>query len=287
MSALIKNLALIIKSDTQEGLETAKNTVDILGDLGCTMYLPFDDKVHIGDKECIVYTEEENVFSDAECVIVFGGDGTIMRAAHKTTLPILGINLGRIGYIAELETNELHLLAELVNGNYTVENRMMLSYGVEKNGVYEEYAIPALNEIVLSKGGHSVMPEIELICNGEEVGKYFADGLICSTPTGSTAYSLAAGGSIIDPGMECFAVSQICPQSFYAKPLVFGGNSILEFRKGKRGHGKLFLTSDGEFVTEIEEGDSVKVSKGCRYTRFVKIKKNNFYSVMRSKMTEI
>lgn len=283
----MKNIALIIKKNTDGEINYARRTVEILTALGCTVFLPegavnlsfFDDRV--------VYKKEPELFSNAECVIVFGGDGTIMRTAHKTDLPILGVNLGRIGYIAELETGELDLLKELVAGNYTVENRMMLSYSVTKMGVCVQGDTPVLNDIVLSKGGYSVMPEIELICNGEEVGKYFADGLICSTPTGSTAYSLAAGGSIIDPGMECFAVSQICPQSFYAKPLVFGGSSVLEFRKGKRGHGRVVLTRDGEYVTEIEEGDVVTVKKSSVYTRFIKIKKNNFYSVMRSKMTEI
>lgn len=282
----MKKIALSIKNDTEEGLAVARETVDILSKQGCVLYLPENDKVYIGDRESIFYCNENSVFDDAECVIVFGGDGSIMRTAHRTRLPILGVNLGRIGYIAELETNELQMLKELVNDNFSIENRMMLDYTVEKNG---ERIINShvLNEVVLSKGGYSVMPEIELVCNGEEVGKYFADGLICSTPTGSTAYSLAAGGSIIDPGMECFGVSQICPQSFYAKPLIFGGESVLEFRKGSRGHGRVVLTGDGDFVCEIETGDVVTVKKSDIYTKLIKIKKNNFYSVMRSKMTEI
>lgn len=283
----MKKIALIIKNDTEEGIKAARETVCRLSSLGCTLYLSEDNEGIVERETNIVYKPDGQVFDDAECVIVFGGDGTIMRTAHITRLPILGINLGRIGYIAELETDELHLVDELVHGNYSIESRMMLSYSVTKDGICEEGDTAVLNEIVLSKGGHSVMPEIELICNGEEVGKYFADGLICSTPTGSTAYSLAAGGSIIDPGMECFAVSQICPQSFYAKPLVFGGSSVFEFRKGVRGHGKLVLTRDGEFVTEIEYGDVVTVKKSDIETKLIKIKKNNFYSVMRSKMTEI
>ena len=283
----MKNIALIIKKDTDEGIKAAIRTVDILTELGCTLFLKEEDVDLALKGDNIVYKDEASLYNDGQCVIVFGGDGTIMRTAHKTNHPILGVNLGRIGYTAELETDELELLKELVAGNYTVENRMMIDYSVTKNGVCVQGDTPVLNEIVLSKGGFSVMPEIELICNGEEVGKYFADGLICATPTGSTAYSLAAGGSIIDPGMECFAVSQICPQSFYAKPLVFGGASVLEFRKGKKGHGRVMLTRDGEYVTEIELGDVVTVKKSSAYTRFIKIKKNNFYSVMRSKMTEI
>ncbi len=282
----MKKIALIIKNDTEDGLNVARETVDILSEHRCILYLPESDKKYIGDRENVFYCDEDVVCNEAECVIVFGGDGSIMRTAHRTKLPILGVNLGRIGYIAELETDELQMLKELLCDNFSIENRMMLNYTVKKNGVKTAEA-NVLNEVVLSKGGYSVMPEIELVCNGEEVGKYFADGLICATPTGSTAYSLAAGGSIIDPGMECFGVSQICPQSFYAKPLIFGGSSVLEFRKGSRGHGKVVLTGDGEVVCEIEEGDVVTVKKSDVYTKLIKIKKNNFYSVMRSKMTEI
>ena len=216
----MKKIALSIKNDTEEGLGVARKTVDILSEQGCVLYLPETDKRYVGDRKNVFYRDESSVFEETECVIVFGGDGSIMRTAHKTRLPILGVNLGRIGYIAEIETNELQMLKELVNDNFSIENRMMLNYSVLKNG--EKTAESnVLNEVVLSKGGYSAMPEIELVCNGEEVGKYFADGLICSTPTGSTAYSLAAGGSIIDPGMECFGVSPICPQSFYAKTLIF------------------------------------------------------------------
>lgn len=282
----MKKIALVIKNDTEDGLAVARDTVDILTEHGCTLYLPESDMMHIGYKENVFYRDENLVFNDAECVIVFGGDGSIMRTAHKTRLPILGINLGRIGYIAELEPDELQLLDELVNDRFSIEKRMMLEYSVKKNGEKTAEA-QVLNEVVLSKGGYSVMPEVELVCNGEEVGKYFADGLICTTPTGSTAYSLSAGGSIIDPGMECFGVTQICPQSFYAKPLIFGGDSVLEFKKGNRGHGRVVLIGDGEVICEIDIGDVVMVKKSDVYTKLIKIKKNNFYSVMRSKMTEI
>ncbi len=282
----MKRIALIIKNDTEKGIAVAKETVEILCGYGCTLFLPESDKCFFGDIKGVNYKNESCVFDTAECVIVFGGDGTIMRTAHRTRLPVLGVNLGRIGYIAELETNELQMLKDLVNDNFSIENRMMLNYSVTKAGKVVADA-HVLNEVVLSKGGYSAMPEIELICNGEEVGKYFADGLICTTPTGSTAYSLAAGGSIIDPGMECFGVSQICPQSFYAKPLIFGGTSVLEFKKGKRGHGKVVLTGDGEFICEVETGDVVVVKKSDIFTKLIKIKKNNFYSVMRSKVTEI
>ncbi len=283
----MKNIALLIKADKPEGISCAQRTIEILSEYGCNLYIDTVYKNMFAGRENIYYVDYSNIFDNAECVIVFGGDGTIMRAAHSTDLPILAINLGRIGYIAELETDELDLLKELVNDNFTLEYRMMLRCNVTRDGklVYETFDV--LNEIGLSKDSYSSMPEIEFLCNGEEVGKYIADGLICATPTGSTAYSLAAGGSIVDTRMNCFCVTPVAPQSFYAKPLIFGGREVLQFKKGKRGHGKLLLVVDGDFIMELIENDVVTVSRSKRETKLIKIKKNNFYSVMRSKMTEI
>jgi len=283
----MKNIALLIRSEADNCINCAKKAIDVLFKSCCICFVDEVYKDSIGITDGVKYTSEKELLASAECVVVFGGDGTIMRTAHDTHLPILGINLGRIGYIAELEINELELLSALADGNFSVDSRMMLDYSVTVGGKEISGETPVLNDIVLSKGGYSVMPEIELVCNGEEVGKYFCDGLICATPTGSTAYSLSAGGSIVDTGMECFCVTPIAPQSFYAKPLIFGGNSTLDFQKGKRGHGRLKLIADGVFVAELNDGDRVTVKKSDTEARFIRIKRNNFYSVMRSKMTEI
>ncbi|MBR5314016.1 MAG: NAD(+)/NADH kinase [Clostridia bacterium] len=283
----MKKIALVLKTDTDEGVVCAKKTIKFLLDYGCDVYTDVRNKEYVDEFDGIFYKDEQRVFDEVECVIVFGGDGTIMRVAHRTHLPILGINFGRIGYLAELESDELDLLEDLVNDNFSLEYRMMLRCIVSRNErlLYETSNI--LNEIVLSRGSDTIMPEIELFCNGEEVGKYFSDGLICATPTGSTAYSLSAGGSIVDTRLNCFCVTPICPQSFYAKPLIFDGKSVLVFKKGKRGHGKIELMCDGQRIREIIEDDEVMIARGQKETKLIKIKKNNFYSVMRSKMTEI
>ena len=283
----MKNIALLLKTDTEKGITCGKEAIDFLLKNGCTLFIKENQRELIGERQNIIFTPEEALYDNAECVVVFGGDGTIMRAAHSTDLPILAINLGRIGYLAELETNELHLLKELVDDNFKIDYRFRLRCIVSrgKEVVYESRKI--LNEIVLSKGSYSAMPEIEVYCNDEEVGKYFSDGLICATPTGSTAYSLSAGGPILDPHSGCFCISHICPQSFSAKSMVFHQHNVLTFRKGKRGHGDLFLTADGEFITEIKDGDEVLIARAKNETKLIKIKKNNFYSVMRSKLSEI
>lgn len=283
----MKHIALMLKTDTLQGIECAKKAIDILLNNGCALYIDETNRDIIGECENVIYCQESNLYDNAECVVVFGGDGTIMRAAHNTELPILAVNLGRIGYLAELELDELDLLKELVNDNFTLSYRMMFRCMISRGDelIYETKNI--LNEIVLSKGELSVMPEIELYCNDQEVGKYIADGLICATPTGSTAYSLAAGGPIVDPELNLFCISHICPQSFYAKPLIMNGKSVLCFKKGKRAHGKLQLTADGKFIAEITDEDVVSIARGKKETKFIKIKQNNRYSVMRSKMTEI
>ncbi len=284
----MKNIALLLKTDTEKGIKCGREAIEILLENGCTLFAEEKHRDVIGEYSGITYTQENGLYEKAECVVVFGGDGTIMRAAHSTDLPILAINLGRIGYLAELETDELHLLKDLVDDRFTIDYRMRLRCVAyrekEQTVIYESSKI--LNEIVLSKGSHSAMPEIEVYCNDEEVGKYFSDGLICATPTGSTAYSLSAGGPLLDPSCGSFCISHICPQSFYAKSMVFGQRNVLTFRKGQRGHGDLFLTADGQLITEIKDGDEVLISRSKKDTKLIKIKKNKFYSVMRSKLSE-
>lgn len=283
----MKNIALFIKSDKDSALKCVADAVGILTDLGCTLYVDSANE-YLGLKSNnIHYVPEDNLYDNAECVVVFGGDGTIMRAAHSTILPIIAVNLGRIGYLAELETDEVHLLKKIVDDDYTLDNRMMFKCLVQRDGkkVFESSNI--LNDIVLTKGGYSEMPEVELFCDNEEVGRFIADGLICATPTGSTAYSLSAGGPIVAPNLELFCVSHICPQSFYAKPLVFDGRSVLVLKKGVRAHGRIHLVADGKIVSEIIDGDEIIVSKGEKVTKFISVKQKNRYSVMRSKMTEI
>lgn len=226
--------------------------------------------------------------SGASFAIIIGGDGSILRAAGQAAplgIPLLGINLGRLGYMTELEMNELPLVDELFNGNFRIEEHMMLSVEIIRGDtVYGP--MTALNDAVVSNGAVSRMIDIELYCGDSRVGRYRADGLICATPTGSTAYSLSAGGPVIDPQIGCICVTPVSPHSLRAKPMIFDASSVLEIRDNKNTRGELYLTVDGNENHRLEIGDTVRITRSDITTRLIRLKKNRFYDILNNKMSE-
>ena len=215
---------------------------------------------------------------DSDLIIVLGGDGTLMHASHTAVMhgiPIVGVNLGRIGYMAEIEPNELHRLKEIIDGNYTVEERMMLT--VEYCG--NEY--PALNDAVI-RASTTHPAFVTLRCDGQMVNTYCGDGLICSTPTGSTAYSVSAGGSVIDPRLSCIGVTPLCPQSLIARPLIFSPECTLTLC-AEEGRGCI-LTVDGENGIPLKVGEAVTVKRSETPLKMIRVSDDGFYTVLNKKL---
>lgn len=217
---------------------------------------------------------------------MLGGDGSILDAVRKTakrSLPILGINLGRIGYMAEVEPTETEYLDKLFDGEYAIDERMMLSVTHERDGrtLYESFA---LNDAVVSKGTVSKVIELELLCNGKKIVTYRADGIIFATPTGSTAYSMSAGGPIIDPHLACICVTPVCPHSLGQRPLLFSDAASLVVKNVSTREKQLFLTLDGNENLPLEYGDTVCVRKSGYKAKLIKIKDTDFYSIVRRKI---
>ena len=214
--------------------------------------------------------------SEADVIAVLGGDGTIMRAAKeaiKHDIPVIGINLGRVGYMAELDKSEIPLISKFFNGEYTEEARMMLSIKAGKRVCY------ALNDAVFhSKNKH--MSFFTLFCNGSTVNEYRGDGVILATPTGSTAYSMSAGGSVIDPRLKCICVTPICPQSLSARPLVFAPDSRFIISANSP---DCVLTVDGGDPMPLDEGAIIEIKRSEKKLRMVKLKEDGFYEVLRKK----
>lgn len=236
------------------------------------------------DCEGFVY-QHIPALDDFSLCVVIGGDGTLMRVARKAAplgIPILGVNLGRVGYMAELETDEIGDIGRFFAGDYRIEKRMMLSADVACG----QNRLTALNDAVLSHGILSRIADIELICDGNSVGHYRADGLIFATPTGSTAYSLSAGGAVVDPKLECICVTPICPHSLKSKPLIFSSDCVLEAVNSQPYGEELYLTVDGNDSAMIEGGSSVKVTRSEIETSLIRIKNNGFYNVLSQKMSE-
>ena len=189
---------------------------------------------------------EEELYKLADIIITIGGDGTIIRYAKRAALdnkPVLGINAGRMGYLANIEQNELNMLSKLTSGEYFIEKRMMLDIRVVENGnVINEFT--ALNDAVITSGFISRIVDIS-VGVGNDYISYRADGLIVSTPTGSTAYSMSAGGPIIDPLTENFCITPICSHSLSAKPIILGAENEIKLKAFSKKRADIFLTVDG------------------------------------------
>lgn len=222
-----------------------------------------------------------------DLIISAGGDGSMLSAAHEAlekSIPILGINTGNVGYMAELSADEIPLIANVIGGEYRIDERMMLSAEIILDGKVYYQAKPSLNDIVISKAAASVVAPIEIYCHGMEAGRYDADGVIFSTPTGSTAYSLSAGGPLIDPLLDSICVTPICPHSVMARPAVYSPDSVFVCRAGQWRRGALEFIADGNETVKIPDGAEVMIRMSERKTRFVRVHDRGFTGVFRAKM---
>ncbi|ADU26767.1 NAD(+)/NADH kinase [Ethanoligenens harbinense] len=232
----------------------------------------------------LVFLEIDEIYNSADLIIVLGGDGTILHAAKLAAvrqLPVLGINVGRLGFMAGLELNELDRLSRLVQGDYELDSRMMLA--VHVSGVPVSYA---LNDVVITKGAVSRLIDIRLNCNRRLVGNYRADGLIVFTPTGSTAYSLSAGGPVIDPEFESIGVTPICPHSLISRTILFSPDAEICMFPEQLEEREAYLLLDGKQVMRLESGMQVRVVRSSRKTHLVRLKDISFYEVLNNKMNE-
>ena len=231
------------------------------------------------------FVDFDGMIRSCDLMVALGGDGTIIHSARHAAAfdkPVLGVNVGHLGFLAELETDEFDELGKLTTGRYRVERRMMLEVRYVEDGVEKQCA--ALNDAVLSRGVLSPMPDFRVAFNGQTVCDYRGDGLIVSTPTGSTAYSLSAGGPIIDPQLSCILLSPVCSHSLLTRPVVFGPDARLSVQTCFRGRSEAYLTMDGEIVVRVDPLHRVEFSRSDRTVQIVRLKDHNFYDIVNEKL---
>ncbi len=226
--------------------------------------------------------------SRADFVTVVGGDGTIMHAAKRAAecnVPVLGINAGRVGFLAGLEPEEAHLIAQIAKGEYNVDTRMLLAVEWEQNG--EKQVHYALNEAVITRNGPARMMDISLQdgLHGGEM-HYRADGLIAATPTGSTAYSLSAGGPVLDPFIEGIVVTPLSPFSLQSRSVVFSPAHPLKIRARCPAGGRIIVCLDGEEPMDVTEREITVTKATERAVRLIRIKKDTFFDIYKHKIME-
>ncbi len=231
----------------------------------------------------------EELCQMADVVLTIGGDGTIIHAAIHASFfhkPILGINTGRLGFVAELEKDELDMLSRLADGSYSVDKRMMLSVTHTSREGTREFR--AMNDVVISRGSLSRLIDIDVSLAAEKgyICSYRADGLIVSTPTGSSAYSLAAGGPVVEPTMKCILMTPVCSHSLFARPVVFSHHSRLSVTASCDDDTQVFLTVDGAVTVTVHREDVILLSEAETETEFIRLKDRTFYKVLNDKFTE-
>ncbi len=287
----IKNIAIITNYNIAEKALSAITVAERLIKFGCEVLIPSTAKERLNRMRRLRrefnFLSIDEIYAGADILIVLGGDGSILEAARRAAIngtPILGINLGRLGYMAELEMDELRLLSGLFEGKFEIVQRSMLSVTMLDTHGQPKLSSFALNDAVVSGGSVARMIDVELRAGGELVSTYRADGLIVATPTGSTAYSMSAGGAICDPALNCFCVTPICPHSLAARPLIFPDSAKLEVRNICNREKNLFLTIDGRTNYELFRGETVCVTKSDKTTGLIKLRERSFYSTLREKM---
>lgn len=220
-----------------------------------------------------------------DIVIAFGGDGTMLSTAREvshTQVPILGVNLGRFGFLAEISIKELYEQVEkIASGNYEVETRMALEARVFHGA--KERTFFACNDVVLDRYSSSRTILIDTYIDGEYLNTYNADGIIISSPTGSTAYNLSAGGPLLATDLEALIVTPICSHSLSQRPLVINPRRTIKIKARSEGR-KMLFTADGQDVLDVTEKDVIEVQKSRYPVKLVKFSGKSFYQVLRTKL---
>lgn len=263
--------------------ETTSKVCSMLHDCGMGLYSYTKLSDRFPPAEGVVFGEEDDVCRKADVIIAIGGDGTILEASHYASRYdklLLGINTGRLGFMASLEYDELHKLSVLLSGDYTVQERMLLDCVYTVGG--EEQVFTALNDVVLSsRFGH--IADFTVNIGDMTVSRTRADGLIFSTPTGSTAYALSAGGPILSPDIRCIQMTPVCSHSLFSRTMIFSPDKQLDVT-ADISRTEIFLTVDGIAIGSISERDTVCIRSSEKVLRLMDIEGDMFFKAVNTKL---
>lgn len=233
---------------------------------------------------------EEKLISDiyehTDITLVIGGDGSFIHAAKDAAVhkkPVLCINAGNLAFLAGLEGNELHLIEKLITGDYTSDKRMMLEI-ILKCDNHEKLLGYCLNDIAIARFGDIKLIDLDVYCNNKKINSYRGDGVVISTPTGSTAYSWSAGGPVIDPDLRCITLTPICTHSRLDRTFVFNEKSVITV-KAPNCSQKICLSTDGDKSLELNENFEIVIRQSEYYAEFIRIKSDEFFNILINKLS--
>jgi NAD+ kinase len=283
----MKKIAIFAKVHDPRCLGIAEELTEWLAARGITASVEEHLSKQLRRPSAAESAKSSEIARDADLVVVLGGDGTLIAAARlvgEREVPILGVNLGSLGFLTEITLDELYPSVErCLAGDFEVSERMMLLASVERGGeVVELHRV--LNDVVINKGALARIIDMETSVDGQYLTTFKADGLIVSTPTGSTGYSLSANGPILHPALACISVTPICPHTLTNRPLVVGGDAHISIRLDSGIDEAVFLTLDGQVGVKLVRGDLVQIRKAEQATRLVQSRSKDYFEVLRTKL---
>lgn len=267
--------------------ELAFDVIKILTDGGADVYIQNEYKPIFKSTKA-KFENFDKAMSLCDCAIAIGGDGTTLNIAKKAAFlnkSALGINAGRLGFMSGIERDELSLLTKLINKEYIIDERAMLKATIEKDGeVLSSHH--CLNDIVVSRGNFARLIDVTITCDGRSVSNMRSDGVIISTPTGSTAYSMAAGGPVVSPEADCIIETPICPHSLMDRSIIFSADKELIVTANNDQNNSPIMTVDGQEAFNLTPGCQIHIKKSDITTKLIKLKPENFYEVLNKKIIE-
>ena len=248
--------------------------------------LAFDVDPDFPLPEHVTISDLQEEIRNAEALICFGGDGTILHAsktAMRRNIPILGVNIGTVGFMAELEAGEMQLLANLATDDYKIDERMTIFVRLIHEGriIYRDLA---LNDAVVTKGAVARVIQTSVLLDGVEAMNFSGDGIIAATPTGSTAYSMSAGGPIVEPCADNFILTPICAHNLQPRSLIAAPSRKVEIQIGRVNRRNAFLSVDGGKAMRVYGGDRILLEMGNQKTKLLKLKNSTFFDIVKSKL---
>lgn len=279
------NIVLYPNFRKKNALPTALKVCDKLKSLDIEIAADEKYRDEFKDKPFVSFGGIDDIVSKCDIIIAIGGDGTILKASHYASehnKPLLGINTGHLGFMASMEIDELENLSRLKTSDYKIETRMMLDISqIRDNTLISRYT--ALNDIVIARP-YSKISDFEVSTDNIVVSSIRSDGVVFSTPTGSTAYALSAGGPIVEPYLECIQLTPICPHSLSSRTMLFSPERKIEVRHFSNEKAEVYFSVDGRPEVQVERDDVLVVSRSLKKLRLIDIKGNSFFDAVNNKL---
>ena len=287
----MKNVILTPNPYRDKNFQTVRDSMQILKNAGINprLCLPFEvDRSYDLPKD-LRFHRLDRELPNADLVVCFGGDGTILhmaKAATRRGIPILGVNIGTMGFMAELESTELDDLVRLAKGDYTIDSRMMLDVTVQRDRDIIFHDI-CLNDVVVTKGAVARIVHLEVKCDGVQAMESGGDGVIVSTPTGSTAYSYSAGGPVVEPEARNIIITPICAHEVGSRSIVASDKRVITVEMVRNARRNAYLSVDGGKAVRLNMGDKTTIRKSNLETKLVRLKDRSFYDVVSAKFKKV